>query len=349
VDYGYLNARIRGMKSRLLDRETLERLVLKPDFDSVMTELERTSYREEIDKASVRFSGIARLETALRQDFTKAFRKILSYIRGEDAEMYIRILLNRWDIQNVKTILRGKNIHAPATEILDCLVPAGELDDATLAELVKQPDVKSVIDLMATWRIPFARPLTLSFKEYLDRRDMSVLEYALDKFSFENAIKAVKGETYDDLIMRQIITVEIDVTNVKTVFKLVRDRVPTEEAGQFLLKGGISLDREKLLSMVRAGTLSGAVKLLAGTPFEFLGKVPEEVFAQEKISVLERELDRYMIRKGVAMFFRDPLSIAMAVGYLWAKYNEVTNLRIIARCRLADIPEKELRGELLHV
>jgi V/A-type H+-transporting ATPase subunit C len=49
------------------------------------------------------------------------------------------------------------------------------------------------------------------------------------------------------------------------------------------------------------------------------------------------------------MFFRDPLSIAMAVGYLWAKYNEVTNLRIIARCRLADIPEKELRGELLHV
>jgi V/A-type H+-transporting ATPase subunit C len=349
VDYGYLNARIRGMKSRLLDRETLERLVLKPDFDSVMTELERTSYREEIEKASVRFSGITRLETALRQDFTRAFRKILSYIRGEDAETYIRILLSRWDVQNVKTILRGKNIHAPATEILDCLVPAGELDDATLAELVKQPDVKSVIDLMATWRIPFARPLTLSFKEYLDRRDMSVLEYALDKFSFEHAMKAVKGETYDDLIMRQILTTEVDVTNVKTVFKLVRDRVPAEDADQFLLKGGISLDREKLRSMVRAGTLSGAVKLLVGTPFEFLGKVPEEVFAQEKISVLEKELDRYMIKRGVAMFFKDPLSIAMAVGYLWAKYNEVTNLRIIARCRLAEIPEKELRGELLHV
>jgi hypothetical protein len=53
-----------------------------------------------------------------------------------------------------------------------------------------------------------------------------------------------------------------------------------EEADRFLLKGGISLDREKLLSLVRVGTLSGAVKLLADTPFEFLGKVPEDVYVQ---------------------------------------------------------------------
>ncbi len=32
MDYGYVNARIRGMKSRLLDRHTLEDLIFQPDL-----------------------------------------------------------------------------------------------------------------------------------------------------------------------------------------------------------------------------------------------------------------------------------------------------------------------------
>lgn len=45
----------------------------------------------------------------------------------------------------------------------------------------------------------------------------------------------------------------------------------------------------------------------------------------------------------------DPLSIAVAVGYYWAKYIEITNLRIIARCKTADVPDETVRGELFYV
>ena len=344
-----MNARIRGMKGRLLDRDALERLIVKTDVEGVMTELQRTAYQEAIEKASVRFSGMACIETAVRNDFTQAFRKVLGYVRGEDAEKYIRILLGRWDLQNIKTILRGKNIHVPASEIMECLVPAGELDEITLGELVKQPDVKSVIDLLATWQIVYAQPLTQNFKAYLERRDLTVLEYAIDRFSFDYALATLKGNSYDDQILRQMIMTEIDVTNVKTVLKLIRDRTTVEDAGQFLLEGGSSLGLEKLESLLRAGSIEAAVKQLRATPYEFRGMIPADVFIQEKISVIEKELDKLLIRKGVSHFFKDPLSIALAVGYLWAKYNEVTNIRIIARCKTADISERVLREELLYV
>ena len=62
-----------------------------------------------------------------------------------------------------------------------------------------------------------------------------------------------------------------------------------------------------------------------------------------------QDLDRYLIRRGISRFLGDPLSIAIPIGYIWAKYNEVTNIRIIARCKTADVPEKELRGELVYV
>jgi V/A-type H+-transporting ATPase subunit C len=348
VDYGYVNARIKGMKSRLLGRELLESLILKPDTDAIISELERTSYREELEKASVQYKGLACLEVALRMDIARTFRKIYSLFEKEKDETYARILLNRWDVHNVKTILRGRNIHEPSSEILGCLIPGGELDEATLVELVKQPDVRSVIDLLATWRIPYSAPLTKHLKEFSEKRDLAVMEYALDKFFFENALAAIENETYDDRIMREMVMTEIDVTNIRSVLKMIRDRIPVEEAEEFLIPGG-TLKVKWLIPLVKAGSIKDAMKQLAGSPYEFLAQVPEETFKQEKISVFEKQLDKFLIRKGIGWFLGDPLSIAMAIGYVWAKFTEVTNIRIIARLKMADTPEKTIREELVHV
>jgi V/A-type H+-transporting ATPase subunit C len=349
VEYDYVNARIKGMKSRLLAPPVFETLILKPDVESIIVELENTPYKQEIERATVQYSGIKCIEVALRKDFTNAFRKILGFMKGGESETYINILLSRWDIQNIKTILRGKNIHMTSAEIVECLVPAGQLDDTTLIELIKQPDVKAVIDLLATWGIEYAKPLTRNFKEYSEKRDLSILEYAIDKFYYENAINKLGEDSYDSRIILDMITTEIDVTNIKNVLKMIRDKIEIEEAETFLIKGGITLDIEKLLSMLRSGTLEGAIKVLDTTPYKFLSELPVDVFKTEKISVFEKELEKYLIKRGISRFLGDPLSIAVAVGYVWAKYNEITNIRIIARCKTADITEKEIREELLYV
>jgi V/A-type H+-transporting ATPase subunit C len=349
VEYEYINARIKGMKSRLLAPPVFETLILKPDVESIIAELENTPYKQEIERAVVQYTGIKCIEVALRNDFTKAFRKILGFMKGEESETYIKILLSRWDIQNIKTVLRGKNIHMTSAEIVECLVPAGQLDDTTLIELIKQPDVKAVIDLLATWGIEYAKPLTRNFKEYSEKRDLSILEYAIDKFYYENALDILGEDSYDNRIILDMITTEIDVTNIKNVLKMIRDKIEIEEAETFLIKGGVKLDMEKLLSMLRSGTLEGAIKILEATPFKFLSELPADVFKTEKISVFEKELEKYLIKQGISRFLGDPLSIAISVGYIWAKYNEITNIRIIARCKTTDITEKEIREELIYV
>lgn len=198
MEYAYVNARIKAMKSRLLDRSFLEQLINKPDIDSLIAELEKTTYREELDKAGVLYTGIHRIEVAIRKDLVKTFRTVLNLIRGGETESYLTIILNRWDVQNIKTILRGKKIQENPSEILECLIPAGELDEAALTELVKQPDVKAVIDLLATWGIIYSRPLTLNFKEFSETGDLLVLEYALDTFYYQDAISRLKsGESED--------------------------------------------------------------------------------------------------------------------------------------------------------
>ncbi len=238
MDYDYLNARIRSMKGRLLSPAALEGLIQKPDLGGVIAELERTPYRGELEKASIRYSGIRALEEALRREMAGTFSRILSIARGDEAEKYVRLLLARWDVQNIKTLIRGKAMHIPPTEILECLVPAGDLDEAALAELLKQPDIKAVIDLLATWRIRFARPLTLALAEFQENRDPSVLEYALDRFSCESSLYALREEADDDGIMREMVRSEIDVINLKTAFRLIRDGVSADEARAILIRRG---------------------------------------------------------------------------------------------------------------
>ncbi len=351
MEYAYINARVRSMKSQLLTPEAMEHLVTRPDLESVIAELQKTVYREELERASVRFSGIEMVDTALRNEMVRTLRKLLWMARGQEEEdWHIGFLIGRWDIHNIKTILRGKNIASIPEEILDCIVPAGVLDEAACIELTKQPDVKSVIDLLATWGIEAALPLTRHFSEFVEKKDMSVLEYALDRYYYEHAVELLrKGETEDDEILLEFLGTEIDTINIRTVLRVVRDRMRPEEVEGFFVRGGRSLDTAKLLSLASLPTLEAVVKGLEGTPYGGLGGVSERFFAEGRISEFEKELDRFLIRKALGLFLKDPLSIAIPLAFLWAKDVEFRNIRLIARGKAGEMTEKELREGLIHV
>jgi V/A-type H+/Na+-transporting ATPase subunit C len=349
MDYGYVNARVRGMKSRLLDHAALENLIFQPDIPALIADLEKSPYKEDIIEAKVQFSGVLCIEHALRKNFTRTFRTILEFVKDSEAEQYIRIFLHRWDVQNIKTILRGKNIAVTNDEIRDCLVPAGELDEITLTELIKQPDTRAVIDMLATWEISYARPLTQAFPEFREHDDLAVLECALDKFYYTDALETVREPSYNNRLISDLIRTEIDVVNIKTVLRMVRDRVDKDVAAGFLISGGKVLDDDDLNELLAAPSPEKVLALLDETPYRFLKAVPESVLAELKISVLEKRLERYLVKKGVAAFLLDPLSVASVIGYFWAKYNEVTNIRIISRCKTTDLSEETLKEELVYV
>ncbi len=347
MEIGYVNARIRGMKSHLLDSEFFERLIHKPDIDSIISELERTPYRNDVELASVQADGIHCIENALRLNLTRTSNLILRLVKDESFENLIRTVLNKWDVQNIKTILRGKNIHAPAEEIRECLVSAGELDETTLVELVKQPDIRAVIDLLGTWDSHYAVPLTSSYERYTKRRDLAVLEYALDKYYYKKALSILKGKSYNERLLKELLGAEIDVINLKSAVRMVRDGINPEEGGRILIEGGEYLETDFLRELIKEKRIGDVVAKLSGTPFTFLQSVGQDETG--RISQYEKQLDRYLIEKGLRSFRGDPLSIAGVLGYIWAKNTEITNIRIISRCKNAFIPENEIRGEMIDV
>ncbi|MDD1724176.1 MAG: V-type ATPase subunit [Methanospirillum sp.] len=336
------------MHSFLLDKKAFDILIVRPDLDSVISELEKTLYREDLERALVTTPGIHGFENALRYNLIRTFRKILRLVEGGTGERYVRIFLAKWDIHNIKTILRGKRVHVPASEIRDYLIPSGDLDEATLNELVKQPDLKAVIDLLAVWGYEWATPLTLHFGEFTQRNDLVILEYALDQYYYQWALSLIAGKTRDEKTIRDLISTEIDVTNIKCILSLNRDGIDAADSAQVLLEGGRYLDHNMLMMMVNEPTVTGLLKYLESTPYRFLLKLPVEG-KRALMSVYQNALDIYLIKQGVAVFRCDPLSVSIVIGYLWAKYNEIINLRIIGRCKNIRISLEEIERELIYV
>ena len=68
-----------------------------------------------------------------------------SEVSIDEPSFLILEYLRRWDVWNIKTLLRGKFYGATDTEIVKYLVPAGELSPEYLDELAKKDTIQDII------------------------------------------------------------------------------------------------------------------------------------------------------------------------------------------------------------
>jgi V/A-type H+-transporting ATPase subunit C len=191
LDYG--NARLRAMKSRLLSRRTLQELAEAGSVQGLITGLTNTAYREAVEAALVRLSSLECLAEALRNDLIATVGKARAFYSGPAGEL-AALVFRRYDLHNVKTVLRGLTGHVPASEILANTLPIGELRPADLAELTRMENWHAAIDLLATWRLALARPLLELRAARRGRNggaDLFEMEVALDRWHTRTAMQAV--------------------------------------------------------------------------------------------------------------------------------------------------------------
>ena len=130
---------------------------------------------------------------------------------------------------------------------------------------------------------------------------------------------------------------------------MIRDHIDPKEAKKFLISGGKEFDQRKLDYLLTLHSIEDVVEELKKTPYRFLAALPPSALRTQKISVIEKQLEKFLVQHGVSAFLCDPLSVASVIGYFWAKYNEITNIRIISRCKTADFPLDQLKEELVYV
>lgn len=348
-DYGYPNARIRAMKSFLFDRGFYQKLLDMEDISDIITALENTGYKKDIEEGIIKYPDASGVDEGLRRNISATFRKIEKMVEGEQKKL-LDILLGRFDVHNIKTALRAKNVGASEDEIINSYIPAGSLEEALLVELAKQKDIRASIDVLAIWHVPFADVLTRAFPEFNSTQKLSTLELAVDKYYYNRGMKSIRKRSLSHRFVREILSREIDSVNIMTVLRLMKEEMTVEEMSEYFIEGGNEIKFDRFIILAEQEDVEGIVQELQGTSFgRLLSENLANFYEKQTISYLERLLEEMIIRKCVSMFRADPLSIAVIIGYIWAKYNEIVNLRIIVRGKSVGMPEDKIKEALVLV
>jgi V/A-type H+/Na+-transporting ATPase subunit C len=348
-DYGYCNARVRGMRSRLLGKSFFDELMDAPDLGRIIQLMTDTEYGPDVEAEIIKGRTSAAMDEALRANMVRTFQKVMSFL-NEEARGLVSTLLGRWDAFNIKSIVRGKHMHLLPEEIENGLYAVGTLSNVDLHFLASLEDVRAVVDTLVTWESPYAVPLRANLASYEQNGNLAVLELALDCYYTAWAAKRLSGRRPNSVLARRILGLQVDSINLLTTFRLLKSDVGDFDPSMFFLPGGAYVSTELFLKMAGLSDVDEVIAALKKTPYASQLEQVVVLYEEEgSLAVFERALEDYVMRKALDAGHGDPLGVGIVIGYLWAKQNEITNLRIIVKGRTVGMPADRMRKELILV
>ncbi len=348
-DYGYSNARVRGMRSRLLPSSFYESFMDCPDLHATIRALSETEYGPDLEAQILHGQTFGAVDEALKENMVRTYRKVLKVVNGE-GRFIVSTLLGRWDLFDIKTIIRGKHMHLPAEEIVESLIAAGELTKVDLDALTSQEDVRGVVDTLYIWDVPYGAPLRAAMPEYAANNNLAGLELALDRHYAVWAAERLSNRKVNYQLAARILASQTDATNLVSAFRLLKADMEGADKLALFLPGGRDVTIDLFRELTGLSDIDEVLDRLRRTPYgQALEAAALNYVESGSIAVLERVLEDFVMRRALAMSHGDPLGAGVLISYLWAKQNEVTNLRIVVKGTSVGMPPDRIRGELIVV
>ncbi len=332
VKYAYIVARVRAMKSKLIPIEMYPKF-LNMEIPEITRFIEESGYKKDVDELGKKYRGTDLIEHALNQNLALTYRKLIE-VSQDEANFLITEYLRSWDIWNIKTILRGKFSGASEDEILEDIVSGGQLRYRDLTEIVKVGTVDGVIAAFA--KTPYYPALT-GYKG-----NLADLENALDMMYYSNLIKAVIA-TGNKLFLKFLKT-EIDLKNLKMLFRMKRAGMEREEIIKLLIPGGMEL---KDTDMARLASLPLGDFVRALEEYSYWNAISDVSTELTSLINIETRLDKYGLTYASRISYYYPLSILPILDYILSKKIEVDNVRIIVRGKETALPDDIIKAHLV--
>ncbi|MEA3344030.1 MAG: ATP synthase A1 subunit C [archaeon] len=334
--YPYVNTRVRVMKSFMIKRHEYDKL-MKMSPDGITKFMGESVYKKEIDELAMKFSGADLIEAALNLNAARSFNKLIR-ISSDKVEMLIRAYLVRYDLYNLKTILRGKIAGMSDDDIRKVLVPAGRLDSAALEMLLKKETCREIV---IASKVVTGKEVLDAIDECEKTKCLCSVENLLDKSYYNSLMDLSLKMPKQGRYVRQFIKTEIDFLNLKVLFRLVREKLPKEDIVDKLVFSGEKLSHKKLLMLADAKDCEELYLGLSGTGYDaVLEKAMDDLRNKNELGACEIAFEKHWLRQADLMVHQHPLSIGPILGYMIGKDIEVRNLRMLVRAKVTGLDEK---------
>jgi V/A-type H+-transporting ATPase subunit C len=339
-NYAYAVTRVKAKKSKLLKEEDYDKMI-QMSVPEISRYISEAGYQKEMTDLAGKYSGITLVEHATYQNMANVFNSILGASQGELADM-VAAYLEKWDLWNLKVILRGKSYGVDADGIREDLVLAGKVDEESLNKLISLDSVEDV--LSESSRIGMVTIPNEVIASYKETGNLGVVEDHLDKLHYQRLLDSINPYTQPTRIFLNYIRKEIDIVNLKTIMKLKHEGIYGDEVMKYYIPGGMEIDTKYAQLLANYDTIKASLGDLSRLEvFEEYIKPAMEGDDITHKGILS-SMKKYQADQAKKMAHMYPLSVLPIIDFMVAKETEVRNIRVVARGVDGGLSRETIKG-----
>ena len=320
-DYLYISARIHAMENKLLTRERMERMLSARSAEEASKVLAECGYG---DFPSLTPAAIEHTLDAARLALFAELR------RAAPDPAIVDVFCIKYDYHNAKVLPKaGATGQSPDELLLDAgRYPAGRLKEAYL-----QGD-------LSRYSATFAQAVAQAKELLASSGDPQAADLLLDRAYYTEMLAAAKAARSP--FLEGYVRLSIDSVNLRSVVRAARMGKGPDFLHRVLLPEGNVKTDSLLAAGAGAADLAG---VFAHTYLTAAAQEGAEAMRGGSLTQFERLCDNaltaYLSQGKRVAFGEHPL-----IGYLYAKENELTTIRIILTGRLAGLDAETIRERL---
>lgn len=345
-NYAYATARIKSKKSLLLTNDNYPKLLMM-DLNEIGRFMGETQYKTEMAELASKYSGVDLIELGTSRNLAHTYRSIIGFCSGDLKEI-VAGYLRRWDMWNIKTILRGKYSNATVEEIQEDLVPAGTLSEEDLNALLAIDSMSEILETSARkLSIQVPADITLSLER---DGNLAAVEDYLDFVYYQRLLASIDPNKKSDSQFLSFVKREIDIVNLRTLLKLKMDNMAGDKIKVYFIEGGSNeLSIAELNRLAGIETFDNLVDELSKYSFyDEIKNSLEKAKTTRSLNPVMVKLDKYLAKEAERFSHLYPLSVLPILDYIIRKKIEVDNIRIIARGKASGM-DNEIIKKLLVI
>jgi len=339
--FAYTNARIRSMEARLLSKDKLDELIEAGGINELIGFLDDTEYGPYISEVMNELHDPIAIEKALNMHLADVYQT-LSTISPDEAKKTLNLLAKKFDIKNIKTLLRAKYVGLNEEETFKLLIPLGTIPVNKLRELSETKSVDEVVSGLEGTE--YAPVLSEALAKFEQTNNLLPLELALDKYLLEKLWKTVGIEGKEKDLFKEFIGRMVDIESIKVILRGKADKLPSDVLSEYLVNVGYELAPWKLKELADADSIEAVVSSLEGTAYaQILADAMEEYEKTKSVYAFEKALDKYLVELGKKLSLRKPFGVGPIIGLITAKELEIRNLKIIIKGKIENLSSNQIR------
>ena len=339
--YPYTYARTAVMKSLLFKKEDYHKM-LKMGFSEIAKFMQESNYKKEISELASSHSGADLLELALNKNLAYTFKKLMR-ISPKELGLIVREYAKRKDIDDLKTIIRGKFTNTPEKKVFDSITSAGTLSREYQHELIKKESIERVLkdNKIADFTL-----LERGLSYLKEKNSLAMIENALDRYYFDNLVEFSKLLPQEGALFRKFLVMEVEILNILTLLRLKKSKI--ENARDFIIAAK-GLINPKIAKMSELDDFDALIKALEETHFKkAIDKGVEDFKNTGSLITLETELSKCLQKQSSLLLHQHPLSVDIILGFMLAKDIEIRNLRILIKGKQLGLSEEFIEKQLVY-